>query len=94
MAASDFTPERVKEVFEQYEAAHDELMEALKFLSNIKIGTETWVTTRQAAERSGVQLRTIQNWITSDKIRSKRVGRNFEVVLEDVIAKHSHRVAV
>ncbi len=94
--ANSFTREEIDRVFDNFFKAHAALLEAMSFLKNINLQDhpETWVTTRQAADRSGEPLRNIQNWAADEKIRSRRNGYHYEVVLEDVIKKHSSRVAV
>lgn len=92
MAQSNFTVEHINEVFELYFKAHDELMEAVQFLFNMNLNpVKTWVTVRQASERTNTNKRTIQVWAMQEKIRSRRIGHSYEVVLEDVVNFASHR---
>ena len=91
----EFTPERVNEVFENFFKAQGELINAMAFLKDLKLGIvkETWVTTRQATIKTGVPIRNIQNWIKAGKVRSRKIDKvHSEVILED-IEQHSHRAA-
>lgn len=88
---NQFNKETINDVFNKYFQAHDELMEALRVFFNHREEQVTWVTTRQAADRTGEGIRNIQNWATSNKVRTRRNGHTYEVVLEDVIKKHESR---
>lgn len=85
--------DRIREAFEEYTVAQNKFTDTLKdILTPNPEADITWVTTIQAADRTGAKLRNIQNWITSNKVRSRRHGRFYEVVLEDVANKHLSRM--
>lgn len=85
--------DKIREAFEEYTEAQNRFIDKLKgiLIPDPEAGI-TWVSTRQASERTGAELRNIQNWITSNKVRSRRSGHCYEVVLEDVMTKHLSRM--
>jgi excisionase family DNA binding protein len=45
---------------------------------------KTFLTTAQAAEMTGVSMRTIQLWIESGAVRAIVIGRKYRIVLESL----------
>lgn len=84
MSAADFNQERIEQVFDRMYKAVDEIRAALEGLAAMHQGSETWVSPRQAQDRLGVPARTVQQWAKTGKVRSRRNGNLWEVVLEDI----------
>jgi len=74
MTAADFNQDK----------AIDDMRDALVRLAALQQETETWVSPRQAQDRLGVPARTVQQWAKTGKVRSRRNGNLWEVVLEDI----------
>lgn len=83
MTAADFNQERIDQVFGNIYKAIDEIRAALESLAAMHQATETWVSPRQAQDRLGIPARTVQQWAKTGKVRSRRNGNLWEVVLED-----------
>jgi len=84
MTAADFNQERIEQVFSDIYKAIDDMRDALVRLAALQQETETWVSPRQAQDRLGVPARTVQQWAKTGKVRSRRNGNLWEVVLEDI----------
>ncbi|MCA9873573.1 MAG: helix-turn-helix domain-containing protein [Ardenticatenaceae bacterium] len=51
--------------------------------------TEELLTTKEIAEKTGLDLRTIQRWISDGRLESRKIGRDYVVtrsVLDDFLA--------
>lgn len=84
MSAADFNQERIEQVFGKIYMAINEIRASLESLAAMHRGSETWVSPRQAQDRLGVPARTVQQWAKTGKVRSRRNGNLWEVVLEDI----------